>query len=164
MASTSTNKQPLLIDRVFHEVYEMSTQTILTTKVTGTNFAQKILDCTTNDGAMIEDIYVISQGPGDDSGSPVPYAINLYMTTDSDFLRDSARFVGQVEASLTGNTWTHMTDMPYVLAPVAQVGTEAQLKAFYVPKGKALWAARQTTNLTDNISNAPLLGVSGGFF
>ena len=39
MASTSTNKQPLLIDRVFHEVYEMSTQTILTTKVTGTSRA-----------------------------------------------------------------------------------------------------------------------------
>jgi hypothetical protein len=77
MSSTSTNKQPLLIDRVFHEVYEMATQTILTTKVTGTNFAQKILDCTTNDGAMIEDIYVISQGSGTENGIPVEYAINL---------------------------------------------------------------------------------------
>ena len=164
MASTSTNKQPLLIDRVFHEVYEMGTQTILTTKVTGTNFAEKILDCTSNDGALIEDIYVISQGAGEENGGPVPYAINLYMTTDFDFLRDSARFVGQIEASTTPNAWTHLTDMPYVLAPVAQVGSEKQLKAFYVPRGKALWAARQTTNLTDNITNAPLLGVSGGFF
>jgi hypothetical protein len=164
MSSTSTNKQPLLIDRVFHEVYEMATQTILTTKVTGTNFAQKILDCTTNDGAMIEDIYVISQGSGTENGIPVEYAINLYLTTDSDFLRDNARFVGQIEASTTPNDWTHLSNMPYVLAPVAQVGSEPQLKAFYVPKGKALWAARQTSNLTDNISNAPLLGVSGGFF
>ena len=68
MASTSTNKQPLLIDRVFHEVYEMSTATILTEKVTGTNFAQLILDCTANDGGIIEDIYIISQGQGSESG------------------------------------------------------------------------------------------------
>jgi len=113
---------------------------------------------------MIEDIYVISQGSGTENGIPVEYAINLYLTTDSDFLRDNARFVGQIEASTTPNDWTHLSNMPYVLAPVAQVGSEPQLKAFYVPKGKALWAARQTSNLTDNISNAPLLGVSGGFF
>ena len=38
------------------------------------------------------------------------------------------------------------------------------MKAFYLPKGKALWAARQTSNLADNISNAPILGISGGFY
>ena len=168
MASTSTNKQPLLIDRVFHEVYEMSTATILTEKVTGTNFAQLVLNCTTNDGAIIEDIYIISQGQGNSGTTESPvlydYPVNLYLSTEFDFLRDSAVFVGQITAASTLNEWTHMSDMPYVLAPVAQVGTEPRMKAFYVPKGKALWAARQTSNLADNISNAPLLGLSGGFY
>ena len=156
MASTSTNKQPLLIDRVFHEVYEMSTRTILTEKVTGTNFAQLILNCTTNDGAIIEDIYTISQG-----GS---YQINLYLSSEFDFLRDSAVYVGQITTASNMNEWVHMEDMPYVLAPTPQVGTDQRLKAFYVPKGKALWAARKTSNLADNISDAPLLGISGGFY
>tara|TARA_Y100000401_G_scaffold75143_1_gene61000 strand:+ start:328 stop:798 length:471 start_codon:yes stop_codon:yes gene_type:complete len=156
MASTSTNKQPLLIDRVFHEVYEMSTRTILTEKVTGTNFAQLILNCTTNDGAIIEDIYTISQG-----GS---YQINLYLSSEFDFLRDSAVYVGQITTAGNMNEWVHMEDMPYVLAPTPQVGTDQRLKAFYVPKGKALWAARKTSNLADNISDAPLLGISGGFY
>ena len=165
MASTSTNKQPLLIDRVFHEVYEMSTGTILTEKVTGTNFAQLILDCTTNDGAIIEDICIISQGQGtDDQGAAYDYPVNLYLSSEFDFLRDSAVFVGQITAASTKNEWVHMSDMPYVLAPTAQVGSESRLKAFYVPKGKALWAARQTSNLADNISNAPMLGISGGFY
>ena len=164
MASTSTNKQPLLIDRVFHEVYEMSTATILTEKVTGTNFANLILDCTSNDGAIIEDIYIISQGQGDNSGVLYDYPVNLYLSSEFDFLRDSAVFVGQIVASSTKNEWVHMSDMPYVLAPTAQVGSESRLKAFYVTKGKALWAARQTSNLADNISNAPMLGISGGFY
>ena len=156
MATTSTNKQPLLIDRVFHEVYEIGTPTILTAKVTGTNFAQLILNCTSNDGAIIEDIYTISQGSA--------YPINLYLSSEFDFLRDSAVFVGQITTGATLNEWVHMTDMPYVLAHTAQVGNDQRLKAFYVPKGKALWAARQTSNLADNISDAPLLGISGGFY
>lgn len=164
MASTSTNKQPLLIDRVFHEVYEMGTPTILTAKVTGTNFAQLVLNCTANDGAVIEDIYVISQGQGDNSGVLYDYPINLYMSSEFDFLRDSAVFVGQIVAASAANEWVHMTDMPYVLAPTAQVGSDSRMKAFYLPKGKALWAARQTSNLADNISNAPILGISGGFY
>ena len=164
MASTSTNKQPLLIDRVFHEVYEMSTSTILTEKVTGTNFAALILDCTTNDGAIIEDIYLISQGQGDNSGTPYDYPVNLYLSSEFDFLRDSAVFVGQIVAASTKNEWVHISDMPYVLAPAAQVGSESRLKAFYVPKGKALWAARQTSNLADNITNGPMLGISGGYY
>ena len=164
MASTSTNKQPLLIDRVFHEVYDMSTSTILTEKVTGTNFAALILDCTTNDGAIIEDIYLISQGQGDNSGTPYDYPVNLYLSSEFDFLRDTAVFVGQIVAASTKNEWVHISDMPYVLAPAAQVGSESRLKAFYVPKGKALWAARQTSNLADNITNGPMLGISGGYY
>ena len=169
MASTSTNKQPLLVDRVFHEVYEMATPTILTEKVTGTNFAQMILNCTTNDGAVIEDIYIISQGQGtrtDSNGNPetYDYPINLYLSSDFDFLREGAIFVGQHIASSTKNEWMHATDLPKILAPLPNVGAEGQLRAFYVPKGKALWSARQTDNLSDNINNAPILGVSGGFF
>ena len=170
MASTSTNKQPLLVDRVFHEVYSMNDATILQTDVTGTNFAQLVLNCSNNDGAIIEDLYVISRGQ---DGSSNDYTINLYLSSDTDFLRPPSQgagavtggiHVGKITAGSTAGDVTHSADMPYVLAPVPQVGTEQKLTAFYVPKGKNLWAARQTSNLTDAITNAPLLGVQGGFY
>ncbi|MAR09540.1 MAG: hypothetical protein CL681_06160 [Blastopirellula sp.] len=170
MASTSTNKQPLLVDRVFHEVYSMNDATILQIDVSGTNFAQLVLNCTTNDGAIIEDIYTISRGEVNGGGS---YQINLYLSNDTDFLRPASQtgnavtggvYVGSIVASDQVGTWVHSTNMPYSMAPVPQVGSEEKFKAFYVPKGRTLWAARQTGNLTDNVSNAPLLGVQGGFF
>ena len=72
--------------------------------------------------------------------------------------------VGKITAGSTEGDVTHSTTLPYVLAPVPQVGTGQKLTAFYVPKGKNLWAARQTSNLTDAITNAPLLGVQGNFY
>jgi len=170
MAATSTNKQPMLVDRVFHEVYSMNDATILQTDVTGTNFAQLILNCSSNDGGVIEDIYAISRGQ---DGSSADYVINLYMSSDTDFLRPASQsagavtggiFVGSITGGSTAGDITHRTNMPFILAPVPQVGTAQKATAFYVPKGKNLWAARLTTNLTDSITNAPLLGVQGGFF
>jgi len=170
MASTSTNKQPLLVDRVFNEVYSMNDATILQTDVSGTNFAQLVLNCTTNDGAVIEDIYAISRGQDSSNND---YQINLYLSSDNDFLRPPSQsaaavsggiYVGSLIAASTLGTWRHSTDMPFVMAPVPHTGGTPRLQGFYVPKGKNLWAARLTSNLQDNVTNAPLLGVSGGFF
>lgn len=170
MASTSTNKQPLLVDRVFNEVYSMNEATILQTDVSGTNFAQLILNCTSNDGAVIEDIYAISRGQDSNNDD---YQINLYLSSDNDFLRPPSQsaaavsggiYVGSLIAASGLGQWVHSTDMPYVLAPVPAVGTVQKNTGFYVPKGKNLWAARLTSNLQDNVTNAPLLGVSGGYF
>lgn len=170
MASTSTNKQPLLVDRVFHEVYSMNTATVLQTDITGTNYAQLVLNCSQNDGAIIEDIYVISRGQDGDKKN---YTVNLYMSNDTDFLRPPSQaggavtggiHVGKITSGATAGTLTHSADLPFVLAPVPQVGSNPKLTAFYIPKGKTLWAARQTTDLADDVTNAPLLGVQGGFY
>ena len=170
MASTATNKQPLLVDRVFHEVYSLNDSTILQTDVTGTNFAQLLLNCSTNDGAVIEDIYLISRGQDSNTQD---YVVNLYLSSDTDFLRPAQQstgavsggvYVGSITADSTPGVWTHNTNMPDVLAPVPHVGTAQKLRAFYVPKGKNLWAARLTNNLTDTETNAPIIGVSGGFY
>ena len=42
-----------------------------------------------------------------------------------------------------------------------QTGTEAQFRAFYLPKGKTLWAARQDTSV---VTDGPLLGAQGGWY
>ncbi len=57
MASTSTNKQPLLIDHVFNYVSNLDLSTNEGINVSGANTAQLIPDATTTDGATIEDPY-----------------------------------------------------------------------------------------------------------
>jgi len=80
MASTSTNKQPLLIDRVMHNVIDMNLATVGAIDIIGTNTAALLVDGTRSDGCIIEDIYCISR-------STSPHVINLYMSSAFDYLR-----------------------------------------------------------------------------
>ena len=62
MASTSTNKQPLLVDRVLHYVVNLDTAINNGLDIVGTNTAALIVDATGSDGAILEDIYLIPRG------------------------------------------------------------------------------------------------------
>ena len=53
MASTATNKQPLLVDHVLHSVVDLSQHFISDTAITGTNSAALLVDSTSLDGAII---------------------------------------------------------------------------------------------------------------
>ena len=60
MASTCTNKQAMLIDRVLHAVVALAGATVQPgagIEVGGTNTAAPLIDCTSNDGAIVVDIY-----------------------------------------------------------------------------------------------------------
>ena len=165
MASTSTNKQPLLVDRVLHEVIDLAGATVEVDAgldIAGTNSAELIIDCTTNDGAILEDIYAIARetDPG--------YKINIYLSNAADYLRSQQSvYVG----SLTGGTTTgektriEAGNLPYILAPMPHAGTtENKFGALYVPRGKALWAAVEKKIAGDQAPLAPLLGVQGGYY
>ena len=159
MAATSTNKQPLLIDRVLHYVVNMDNARNGQRDIVGTNSAVLLVNSITLDGAIIEDIYAISRGPKTGSTG---YTINLYMSDQNDFLRASnGVHIGSFTASGTAGTRTAFTEMPNILAPQAHVGT-AQLKALYIPKGYALWAAIETDAAT--VNNGPNLGCQGGWY
>ena len=62
MASTATNKQPLLVDHVLHYLIDTNNTVVATQDVSGTNSAAVVVDSTTADGAIIEAIYTISRG------------------------------------------------------------------------------------------------------
>ena len=161
MASTATNKQPLLIDHVLHYVVHMDNARNGQRDIVGTNSAVLLVNSITLDGAIIEDIYAISRGPK--TGS-TPYTIHLYISDQNDFLRASnGVHIGSFAASTTAGTRTSFADMPNILAPQAQVGSAAQLKALYIPKGYALWAAIEAGS-TDSVNNGPNLGCQGGWY
>ena len=155
MAATSTNKQPLLVDRVLHYVVNLDTAAVGAIDVAGTNTALLIVDGTTQDGAIIEDIYSIARGTEAST-------INLYLSSSSDYLRpNEGVLVGQFESGITIGAVTSWTTMPKILAPMAQTGNDPQFRALYIPKGRALWAARQSNTIS---TDGPLLGCQGGWY
>ena len=155
MAATSTNKQPLLVDRVLHYVVDLNSAAVAAINVGGTNTALLIVDGTQQDGAIIEDIYAISRGNTEST-------INLYLSSAFDYLRpNEGIFIGSFKSATTAGSVTRWDEMPKILAPMPQTGSETQFRALYIPKGKALWAARQDTNITND---GPLLGCQGGWY
>ena len=170
MASTSTNKQPLLVDRVFHEVIDLAGSIVPSgggIEIVGGNSAALVLDATQSDGCVIESVYSIARN------SSFIYTIKLYMSTANDFLRTGqgvyiGQFSTQPEDSTEDNTAAGekatYRSKPEILAPVPNVGTSAVNFAIYVPKGKAIWAAVEAEDGNDLAPNGPLLGVQGGWF
>ena len=162
MATTATNKQPLLIDRVFHNVISSNTLTSGSSNdldIVGTNESAILVECSTNDGGIIEDLYTISR-----TGTSTAYAVLLYLSTAIDYLRpNEAVFVGSMVSSTTGGTRLSSTQLPKILAPVPAAGTASQLNAFYVPKGYNLWVTLQTAGPI-NTSDTPIIGAQGGFY
>lgn len=160
MATTATNKQPLLIDRVFHSAIKSNTLVsghASNLDITGTNESAILVNCNANDGAIIEDLYVIAR-------STTAYTLLFYLSNAIDFLRPTeAVYVGQLTSSTTKGTRTSSTDLPSILAPVAHVGSAAQLKAFYVPKGVNLWVSLLGTAPV-NSDDSPVVGAQGGFY
>jgi hypothetical protein len=164
MASTSTNKQPLLVDRVLHEIVDLASATVAENAgldITGTNSAVILVDCTTNDGALIEDIYTIAREV------TTGYKVNLYLSSAADYLRpQQSVYIATIAAGTTTGEKIKITksDLPSVLAPMPQTGDESQFTALYVPRGKALWAAVEQQSSIDQAPAAPLLGVQGGYY
>lgn len=155
MAATSTNKQPLLVDHVLHYAVSLDTSINDGLDISGTNTAVLIVDSTSADGAIIEDIYAISRGT-------TAYKINLYLSSAQDYLRpNQATFIGSFTSATTTGNVVSWESMPRTLTPVPQVGDEPYNRALYIPKGKALWVARDSTA---NVTDAPILGCQGGWY
>ncbi len=155
MAATSTNKQPLLVDNVLHYAVNLDTATNNGLDIAGTNTAVLLVDATTTDGAIIEDIYTLARGA-------VSYKINLYISSANDYLRpNQAILIGTFSSATTAEEVARWEKMPKTLAPVPQVGDESFNRALYIPRGKTLWAAR---NSTANVTDAPILACQGGWY
>ena len=155
MAATSTNKQPLLVDHIFHYALNLDTSINDGIDIGGTNTASLLVDSTSADGAIVEDIYTIARGT-------TAAKINLYLSTAQDYLRpNQAVFIGSVTSATTIGNVTRWEEMPRTLTPVPQVGTESFNRALYIPKGYALWAAR---NSQTNVTDGPILGCQGGWY
>lgn len=110
MASTSTNKQPLMVDRVLHNVVDLAESVVTVSAentyidLVGANSAQLLVDCTKNDGAVIGEIYANCRA----KCAPA-YEVALYFSRSFQYLTPSeAYFVGGFYAG--GTSGTQATD------------------------------------------------------
>ena len=157
MATTATNKQPLLVDRVFHYVVDTNNAFSATLDVSGTNQAVLLVNAITTDGAIVEDLYSISRGGAAEK-------INLYLSRADDYLRpNEGVLVGKLVSSATAGDVTSADWFPKVLAPLPGAGSASQVSALYIPKGKALWCTLQLAGPA-NDATTPIIGAQGGFY
>ena len=85
MATTATNKQPLLVDRVFHKAVSamsLASGSATSLDIEGTNQSAVLVDCSANDGAVVEDLYVIAR-----TSTSTAYTALFYLSSAVDYLR-----------------------------------------------------------------------------
>ena len=161
MASTSTNKQPLLIDRVFNNLITTNTLALgsdTDINIQGTNSAAVLVDCTANDGGIVEDLWLIQRK------TDAAYTVLFYLSNAIDYLRaGEAVYLGQLTTEGAVGTYKSAATLPAVLAPVPQVGTNSKNSALYIPSGKALWTTLQIVTPLGN-NDGPIVGAQGGFY
>lgn len=170
MASTSTNKQPLLIDRPLMRVVRLDNTNMPANVLdpgTATN-AALIVDCTANDGALLESIELIQRAPNDTT------EIRLYLSTsnlalgvglsgaasDSQYLRSAAFGANQPIGAVVEFV------LPRLLFPVPDgggntSGAPLQYRGLKIEKGRALWAAANNTTPSFTV---PQIAVQGGWY
>lgn len=172
MAATSTNKQPLLIDRPLHAL------TTITVQKTGNadfwlsnNSCSVLIDCTQNDGALVEDLYVIAR-------DAATHNISFFFSNSTDVLRESDTnnvfYVTRIStAGRSGGDIIHADNLPYGVAPYPTVPLASdntreagQFKSLYIPRGKALWVGRAVASNASNldVATGPVVGAQGGFY
>ena len=161
MAATSTNKQPLLVDHVMHQVVDLKGATVAAgggVDIGGTNNAVLVIDGIQSDGCIVESVYALSRNAS--------YKIKLFLSSANDYLRaQQGIYIGEFSStSTTPGTLVTWDSMPKILAPVPGTADDSQFRALYIPKGKALWAAVEAKDADDQALNAPLLGVQGGWY
>ena len=158
MATTATNKQPLLVDRVFHAVVDLTDSLVNTISFTGANTAALMVNGINTDGLIIEDIYSIATGA-------TPVTINLYFSRSQDYLRPTEGiFIGQFTSGSAAGERTEFEGMPKILSPMphtSQAGDEQQFRALYVPRGLTVWAGIEAAT---SPTYPPILGMQGGYY
>ncbi|WP_126146894.1 hypothetical protein [Synechococcus elongatus] len=154
MASTSTNKQPVMIDRPFHRGRLITSQVVADFRTPG-NGATILLDCTENDGAIVDTAYVF--GASNNAGE-----VALYITTAATIINVNNTNTWpvaylNVNAPAVGGHF--LLDLPELSTPVPRSGVNAKNRGILVEKGEILIGAK----IGAPWPTGHFLGIQGGF-
>lgn len=111
MASTSTNKQPLMVDRPFLRGAKINNGTSITADSSTPEFGNliqlvRVGDIPSEDGALVEDIFVVSnEGYPNDAGvRSAAFGVYVYAPNQAAPSTSASLMVAKFEVGLSGDT------------------------------------------------------------
>ena len=169
MSSTSTNKQPCLIDRPFLRGARINngTQRCDPTNPNLTDLIQlvRVGDVPSEDAALVEDITIVSNEDYPDRSGIRTADIGLYVYAPNQAApsTSAALMIGRFEVGLSGSTFGYPLPVQLfaVNAPVPKVGDTTLTTPIQVGKGEGLYLEKGYILCAGYIGNGPS-SISGG--
>jgi hypothetical protein len=169
MASTSTNKQPLMVDRPFLRGARITSATT-TVDSSNPNFGDliqlvRVGDIPSEDAALVEDLFVVSnEGYPNTSGvRSASFGIYVYAPNQAAPSTSASMMVGKFEVGLSGDTEGLIlrVELPATNAPTPQVGDTNLARPIEVGKSEGLYLEKGYILCVGYLGDGPA-AVSGG--
>jgi len=169
LASTSTNKSPCLIDRPFLRGARITsaTTTVDSSIPNFTDLIQlvRVGDLPSEDAALVEDIFVVSnEGYADDAGLyTAAFGIYVYAPNQAAPSTSAAMMIGKFEVGLSGGTegLIQKIELPATNAPTPQTGDTALSRPIELGKMEGLYLEKGYILCVGYLGNGPS-AVPGG--
>ena len=170
MASTSTNKQPLMVDRPFLRGAKINNGSPLTADSSNPEFGNliqlvRVGDIPSEDGALVEDIFVVSnEGYPNDGGVRIAsFGVYVYAPNQAAPSTSASLMVAKFEVGLSGDTegLIQRVELPATVAPTPQTGDTNLVRPIEVGKSEALYLEKGYILCVGYLGDGPA-AVSGG--
>ena len=173
MATSSSNKMPLLVDRPLHSFATLGGAAALTT---ATNFNTPngggcvlLVDCLSNDGAVVDSLS-IAANEASTTASTVLIFLSIAASASSITSSNSVCVASAAIGSAAPGTRTNIS-LPPLTVPVPNIGgltsvseTDKKNTGLYVPSGAVLYAGVSAALTAPSSSTRVHVFAQGGFF
>jgi len=170
MASTSTNKQPLMVDRPLFRGARINNGTTVIANASNPDFGDliqlvRVGDLPSEDGALIEDIFVVSAEsyPNRSGVRTAAFGVYVYAPNQAAPSTSTSLLVGKFEVGLSGATEgvIQRVELPACVAPTPQVGDTSLVYPIERGKAEAMYLEKGYILCVGYLGNGPA-AVSGG--
>lgn len=173
MATSSSNKMPLLVDRPLHSFATLGGTSALTDSANLNTPSPAglvlLVDCSANDGAVIDSLSIIAN-EASTTASNVLVFLSTATTATSVTTANSAYVAGSAISSTNKGERTNIA-LPALSVPVPNIGgttsaTELDKKntGLYVPSGALIYVGVDTVLTAPSANTRVHLFAQGGFF
>lgn len=178
MATTSTCKQPLLIDRPLHSFATLGDAAALTTStnfhsITGSG-CQVLIDCSANDGALVDSLSIIAT----EASTTASSVLVFLSTATSTAAITASNTVCIASATIASSSAGQRTNIPLppLLAPVPHLASPAATMATYpsetdkkntglmVPSGALIYVGLSAALSAPSAATRVHVLAQGGFY
>jgi len=170
VASTSTNKQPCLVDRPFFRGAKVNNGTTVIADASNPDFGDliqlvRVGDIPSEDGALVEDLFVVSaEGyPNDGGVRSAAFGVYVYAPNQAAPSTSAPLLIGKFEVGLSGDTegLIQRVELPATVAPTPRTGDTNLVRPIEIGKSEALYLEKGYILCVGYLGNGPA-AVSGG--